>query len=107
MDGEPVEPSIAKQTQKPADGQSQESDTYTGSLHPELIQALIDWRREKYQKDNVPAYIILHQKTLLAIADLAPTTKEELLTVKGFGKSKCDRYGDEILEVVQKGLKKI
>ena len=47
------------------------------------------------------------EKLLLAIADLAPTTKEELLTVKGFGKSKCDRYGDEILEVVQKGLKKI
>lgn len=105
-DGEPVEPSIAKQTQKPADRQSQEeSDTYTGSLHPELIQALIDWRREKYQKDNVPAYIILHQKTLLAIADLAPTTKEELLTVKGFGKSKCDRYGDEILDVIRQSLK--
>lgn len=100
-DGEPVEPPIAKQTQKPADRQSQESDTYTGSLHPELVQALIDWRREKYQKDNVPAYIILHQKTLLAIADLAPTTKEELLTVKGFGKSKCDKYGDEILEIIR------
>lgn len=105
-DGEPVEPSIAKQTQKPADRQSQEeSDTYTGSTHPELIQALIDWRREKYQKDNVPAYIILHQKTLLAIADLAPTTREELLTVKGFGKSKCDKYGDEILDVIRQGLK--
>ena len=101
-DGEPVEPPIAKQTQKPADRQSQEeSDTYTGSTHPELVQALIDWRREKYQKDNVPAYIILHQKTLLAIADLAPTTKEELLTVKGFGKSKCDKYGDEILEIIR------
>lgn len=104
-DGEPVEPPVRGQTQKPADGQSQESGTYTGSLHPELVQALIDWRREKYQKDNVPAYIILHQKTLLAIADLAPTTKEELLTVKGFGKSKCDRYGDEILEVVRQNLK--
>lgn len=102
-DGEPVEPSAPRQVQ----GQNGEPATYTGSLHPELVQALIDWRREKYQKDNVPAYIILHQKTLLAIADLAPTTKEELLTVKGFGKSKCDRYGDEILEVVQKGLKKI
>lgn len=101
-DDELVEPPIAKQTQKPADRQSQEeSDTYTGSLHPELIQALIDWRREKYQKGNVPAYIILHQKTLLAIADLAPTTKEELLTVKGFGKSKCDKYGDEILEIIR------
>lgn len=105
-DGEPVEPPIAKQTQKPADRQSQEeSDTYTGSTHPELVQALIDWRREKYQKDNVPAYIILHQKTLLAIADLAPTTREELLTVKGFGKSKCDKYGDEILDVIRQGLK--
>ena len=72
-----------------------------GSTHPELVQALIDWRREKYQKDNVPAYIILHQKTLLAIADLAPTTREELLTVKGFGKSKCDKYGDEILEIIR------
>lgn len=104
-DGETVEPSATTQTQKPADGQSQESDTYTGSVHPELVQTLIDWRREKYQKDNVPAYIILHQKTLLAIADLAPTTKEELLTVKGFGKSKCDKYGDEILDVIRQSLK--
>lgn len=104
-DDELVEPSVTTQTQKPADGQSQESDTYIGSTHPELVQALIDWRREKYQKDNVPAYIILHQKTLLAIADLAPTTKEELLTVKGFGKSKCDKYGDEILDVIRQGLK--
>lgn len=104
-DGETVEPSVTKQTQKPADGQSQESDTYSGSAHPELVQTLIDWRREKYQKDNVPAYIILHQKTLMAIADLAPTTKEELLTVKGFGKSKCDKYGDEILDVIRQSLK--
>jgi len=63
---------------------------------------LIDWRREKYQKDNVPAYVILHQKTLLDIADLAPTTKEELLAVKGFGKSKCEIFGDEILEIIRK-----
>lgn len=99
-DGEPVEPSAPRQVQ----GQNGEPATYTGSLHPELVQALIDWRREKYQKDNVPAYIILHQKTLLAIADLAPTTREELLTVKGFGKSKCDKYGDEILEIVRKTI---
>ena len=94
---EPAEPSVPLQAQVPDGDQS----TYTGSQHPELVQALIDWRREKYQKDNVPAYVILHQKTLLAIADIAPTTKEELLCVKGFGKSKCDKYGDEILEVVR------
>lgn len=95
-DGEPVEPSALRQVQEP------EEATYTGSLHPELVQALIDWRRERYTKDNVPAYVILHQKTLLAIADIAPATKEELLTIKGFGKSKCDKYGDEILDVIRK-----
>ena len=102
--GEPVEPprpdDALRRPQKP-DG---EPATYTGSLHPELVQALVDWRREKYQKDNVPAYVILHQKTLLAIADLAPATREELLSVKGFGKSKCDKYGDEILEIVRKTI---
>ena len=96
-DGGLVEPSSLRQAKEP----NEEPATYTGSLHPELVQALVDWRREKYQKDNVPAYIILHQKTLLAIADLAPTTREELLCVKGFGKSKCDKYGDEILEIVR------
>lgn len=98
--GEPVEPSALRQVREP-DG---ESPTYTGSIHPELAQALVDWRREKYQKDNVPAFMILHQKTLLAIADLAPTTKEELLSVKGFGKSKCEKYGEEILEIIRTAM---
>ena len=98
--GEPVEPSALRQVREP-DG---ESPTYTGSIHPELAQAIVDWRREKYQKDNVPAFMILHQKTLLAIADLAPTTKEELLSVKGFGKSKCEKYGEEILEIIRTAM---
>ncbi len=98
--GEPVEPSVLRQVREP-DG---ESATYTGSIHPELAQALVEWRREKYQKDNVPAFMILHQKTLLAISDLAPTTKEELLSVKGFGKSKCEKYGEEILEIIRTAM---
>jgi len=98
--GEPVEPSVLRQVREP-DG---ESATYTGSIHPELAQALVEWRREKYQKDNVPAFMILHQKTLLAISDLAPTTKEELLSVKGFGKSKCEKYSEEILEIIRTAM---
>ena len=82
-----------------------DSDTYTGSRHPELVQALIAWRRERCQRDNVQAFMVLHQKTLLAIADTAPTTKEELLSIKGFGKAKCESYGDEILTLVRTSLK--
>ncbi len=80
-------------------------DTYTGSRHPELVQALIDWRREKCQRGNVPAFMVLHQKTLLGIADTAPATKEELLSVNGFGKAKYETYGEEILEVIRRSLK--
>ena len=76
-------------------------DTYTGSSHPELVQALIDWRKVKCQRDSVPAFMVLHQKTLLGIADTAPTTKEELLSVKGFGKAKYETYGEEILAIVR------
>lgn len=76
--------------------------TYADNAHPGLVQALVEWRRGKYTKDNVPAYIILRQKTLLEIADLAPTSREELLTIKGFGKSKCDKYGEEILDIIKK-----
>ncbi len=96
--GEPSEP--------PRPDDTDSGSTYTGSLHPELVQALVDWRREKCRQDNVPAFMVLHQKTLLAIADLAPATREELLTVKGFGKAKCDKYGDEILKVVRESLPK-
>ncbi len=96
--GEPSEP--------PRPDDTDSGSTYTGSLHPELVQALVDWRREKCRQDNVPAFMVLHQKTLLAIADLAPATTEELLTVKGFGKAKCDKYGDEILKVVRESLPK-
>ena len=99
-DDEPAKPSDLQQ----GHGMDGDQSTYTGNKHPELVQALIDWRREKYQQENVPAYIILHQKTLLAIADLAPRTRKELLCVKGLGKSKCDKYGDEILDIVQKAL---
>ena len=87
-------------------GQAQESaDTYSGSRHPELVQALVEWRRGLCQRDNVPAFMVLHQKTLLSIADLAPQTKEELIAVKGFGKAKYESYGEEILALVRENLK--
>ena len=99
-----ISPDESTGTKAPADPESG-SDTYTGSRHPELVQALIDWRREKCQRDSVPAFVVLHQKTLLGIADTAPATKEELLSVKGFGKAKYETYGEEILNVVRTSIK--
>ena len=40
-------------------------DIYNDNRHPELVEALIAWRREKARELGVPAFHILHQKSLL------------------------------------------
>ncbi|MCQ2083412.1 MAG: AAA family ATPase [Bacteroidaceae bacterium] len=76
------------------------SEIYGDIGHPELVQPLVAWRREKYIDLGVPAYVVLSQKALLGIADACPETKSELLAVKGFGKVKWELYGQEILDLV-------
>jgi superfamily II DNA helicase RecQ len=39
------------------------------------------------------------QSTLLEIAALIPKTLDELMSIKGFGKVKCQKYGDQILKI--------
>lgn len=70
-------------------------------LHPELEEALTRWRREKAREKQVPAYHILHQRVLLAIADEAPASEKDLLEVPGFGTALLERYGKEILHLVE------
>lgn len=73
-------------------------------LHPELEKALTAWRREKAREQHVPAYHILHQRVLLAIADAAPISELELLEIPGFGTAMLKRYGAEILDLVDQEL---
>lgn len=74
--------------------------TDIGTLNPGLADALIAWRKEKYTGLHIPAYMVLQQKTLLQIADLAPSSREELMQADGFGKGKWEKYGEEILRVI-------
>lgn len=89
-----------KASRKPKKQKVAARDVYGDNRHPELVEALVAWRREKCRELNVPAYYVLHQKTLLCIADARPTTREELLEVPGFGPGLWERYGEEILEVL-------
>lgn len=41
----------------------------------------------------------MHQSTLMDIASMIPKTKEELLSIKGFGKAKYEKYGEDILKI--------
>ena len=68
--------------------------------NPKLVTALRKWRRAKAQTQNVPAFYVLANKTLLMIAMAAPSTMEELLSVKGFGPVLAERYGQELLDLI-------
>jgi len=62
--------------------------------------ALKAWRAEVAREHNLPAYVIFHDATLLAIAELAPHSLDELQGVSGIGVKKLEAYGQEVLRVV-------
>ena len=68
--------------------------------NPMLVSALRKWRRAKAQLQNVPAFYVLANKTLLMIALAAPSTMDELLSVKGFGPVLAEKYGQELLDLI-------
>ena len=62
------------------------------------FNALREWRATTAREQNVPAYVIFHDSTLRAIAELAPDDLDELARVPGIGSTKLERYGDAVLE---------
>ena len=67
---------------------------------PALVEALKAWRLDVSEADKVPAYVVLSDAHLAGIAADRPTTLAELAGCKGIGPAKLDRYGDEILAVL-------
>ncbi|MDX1510788.1 MAG: ATP-dependent DNA helicase UvrD2 [Nitriliruptorales bacterium] len=66
-----------------------------------VLEALKAWRRERARADGVPAYVILHDRHLEVIASRLPATLRELAPCPGIGPTKLERYGDDILEVIE------
>jgi DNA helicase II / ATP-dependent DNA helicase PcrA len=66
-----------------------------------LMEALRAWRRERATADGVPAYVVAHDTTLAEIADVRPRTLPALRRVRGMGPTKLERYGPEILAVIE------
>ncbi len=59
-----------------------------------LFEALRAWRRAQAEADDVPAFMILSDRTLWAIAELRPTSRALLLQVPGIGQAKLERFGE-------------
>ena len=65
-----------------------------------LVELLRQWRKEKSEEQGVSLFMVLQQKTLMAIVDTMPKNGDELMAVPGIGKNKMELYGQEILDIV-------
>ena len=84
----------------PSLGPKRAGSTSDGPADDSMVERLRSWRRERSREDGVPAYVVLHDATLRDLAATRPTTLHELAAVKGFGPTKIERYGDDVLAVV-------
>ena len=51
----------------------------------------------------MPPYVVMSDAHLKGIADRRPTTLRELAACPGIGPLKLERYGEDILAVLEKG----
>ncbi|MBB5397418.1 ATP-dependent DNA helicase RecQ [Mucilaginibacter sp. AK015] len=80
------------------------------SYEAELLANLRKKRQEIALGENLPAYIILSDATLLEVATYLPQKMDELRLISGFGDVKLAKYGRDFLAIVnsysrEKGLK--
>jgi len=66
-----------------------------------LFDRLKAWRSGQARAQGVPAYVILHDRTLAAIAEARPETLDALARVDGIGAVKLERYGDAVIALVR------
>ena len=117
-DTEPVAPCGAcdvclgevQEMSKPARPEREPSLLGTGAaeangaaVDPDLFERLKRWRGEQARRQQVPAYVVLHNSHLEEIAARKPRTIHELGTIKGIGLRRAARYGEELLALVRGG----
>jgi DNA topoisomerase-3 len=66
----------------------------------ELVAALKSWRLAEARRHKVPAFTILSDRTLMAVAAAQPAKESSLLAVHGIGPKLAEKHGAEILAIV-------
>ena len=65
-----------------------------------LWEELRSHRRQLAEEQGVPPYVIFHDRTLQAMAELMPSTLDEFSELPGVGARKLDKYGSGFLVVL-------
>jgi len=81
--------------------QAKTADDTSGIIkHPVLFRMLKEWRNQKANETGLSHYMILHQKTMVNLASFIPQSISALSMVKGMGKKKSEKFGEELLGII-------
>ena len=83
-----------------AAGQKPKEEWLRTEREERLWQALRKWRQERARAEEIPAYMICGDKTLRDIVEKMPRGLDGLRNIYGLGEAKIDKFGDEILEIL-------
>lgn len=72
-------------------------------LKERLRKELKDFRREWAKQEKMKPYFLFNDAQMEDLIVKRPKNKEELCQVSGFGKVKAEKYGERILQVLNKG----
>ncbi|MBU0627746.1 MAG: ATP-dependent DNA helicase UvrD2 [Nanoarchaeota archaeon] len=66
----------------------------------DVVTKIKEWRTNLSKELGVPAFIIMHDRTMIDLAVKMPSTLQDLENVIGLGPAKISKYGEEILNVI-------
>jgi superfamily II DNA helicase RecQ len=64
-----------------------------------LAGRIIAWRSAEAKRLKVPAYVVLHDRTVNVLATVRPRNPKELLGIDGIGPAKVERFGADLLRI--------
>lgn len=67
-----------------------------------LLERLQVWRQDQVAATGAPAYTVVTDLTLRAIAELRPTSEDDLLSISGMSEAKAARYASAVLAIVKR-----
>ncbi|HLN55793.1 MAG TPA: helix-turn-helix domain-containing protein [Bacteroidales bacterium] len=94
--------------EKPAAGsRTEKTGNQTRTIqHPGLYRRLKEWRAAKAGELDLAEYMVLPGRTMVALTGALPQTMADLKLVKGMGRKKPAKFGNEILEIICSYCKK-
>jgi hypothetical protein len=72
-----------------------------GTTNVVLFELLRELRNQIANREGLVHFQIFTQKSLYAMCEMLPTSKQELKAVHGMGKTRIEKYGLEVLHVIK------